>query len=49
MNILFHHISSFNKASLMSIMYIPVHIRNISNNFTFITIPISGLSLHHSL
>ncbi|KHG14119.1 hypothetical protein F383_19589 [Gossypium arboreum] len=49
MNILSHHISSFNKVSLMSITYILVHIRSISNNFTFITMPILGLSSHHSL
>ncbi|KHG24403.1 hypothetical protein F383_03494 [Gossypium arboreum] len=49
MNILSRHITSFNKASLMSITYVPVHIRSISNNFTFITMPILGLSSHHSL
>ncbi|KHF98513.1 hypothetical protein F383_37894 [Gossypium arboreum] len=53
MNILSCHISSFNKASLMSITYvpvhIPVHIRSILNNFTFITMPILGLASHHSL
>ncbi|KHG30341.1 hypothetical protein F383_13887 [Gossypium arboreum] len=43
MNVLSHHISFFNKASLMSITYVPVHTRSISNNFTFITMPILGL------
>ncbi|KHG26966.1 hypothetical protein F383_00810 [Gossypium arboreum] len=49
MNVLFCHISSFNKASLMSITYVPVHSRCISNNFTYITMPILGLSSHHLL
>ncbi|KHG27010.1 hypothetical protein F383_02228 [Gossypium arboreum] len=49
MNILSHHIPSFNKALLMSITYVPVHIHSISNNFTFITMPILRLSSHHSL
>ncbi|KHG03904.1 hypothetical protein F383_33299 [Gossypium arboreum] len=40
---------SFNKASLMSITYVLVHTHTISNNFTFITMPILGLSSHHSL
>ncbi|KHF97451.1 hypothetical protein F383_36719 [Gossypium arboreum] len=49
MNVLSRHISSFNKASLMSIMYVLVHTYSISNNFTFITMPILRLSSHHPL
>ncbi|KHG21433.1 hypothetical protein F383_27852 [Gossypium arboreum] len=49
MNVLSRHISSFNKASLMSITYVPTHTRSISNNFTFITMHILRLSSHHPL
>ncbi|KHG12633.1 hypothetical protein F383_18598 [Gossypium arboreum] len=33
----------------MSITYVPVHTNSISNNFTFITMPMLGLSSHHPL
>ncbi|KHG13520.1 ATP synthase subunit a, chloroplastic [Gossypium arboreum] len=33
MNVLSCHIQSFNKESLMSITYIPIHTHSISNNF----------------
>ncbi|KHF98437.1 hypothetical protein F383_37633 [Gossypium arboreum] len=46
MNVLSRHLSSFNKPSLMRIRYVPVHTRSIPNNFTFITMPILGLSSH---